>query len=212
MYAQSMPSPPVIPGPDPSSWQTFWSARVLADLREGVLVEANERVLYINPSYANLLGYDAHELIGMPLGQIIAPDDERRLLTFSHRRVRNEAAPFRYTFAARRSDGSTCRLVASISISSIEQHILITTIVHPIRSQDAAAAFAARHLGDLSEREQQILRMLLADKRPKEIAFELDISEKTVATHRRRIYDKLRFRSAHDMFLFGVEHDLIEWS
>lgn len=212
MYTHPISMPPMIPPPDAASWQTSWSARVLDDLREGVLIEVNEHVLYINPSYANLLGYDVCQLIGRPLGQIIAGADERRLLTFSQRRVRNETAPYRYTFDARRNDGSACRLIASISVSLIEQHMLITTIVHPIRSADAIAAFAAQHLRELSDREQQILRMFLADKRPKEIAFELDISEKTVATHRRRINDKLGFHTAHDMFRFGIEHDLIEWS
>jgi two-component system invasion response regulator UvrY len=47
----------------------------------------------------------------------------------------------------------------------------------------------------LSMREVEVLKLLSSGKRNKEIAFELDINEKTVSTYRSRIMKKLKVRN-----------------
>lgn len=188
-----------------------WPMAVLDNLRQGVLVERGGHVVYANRAYAALLGFaDRTQLIGMRVRQLIAPEDRTRLLGFSERRMHGDAAPFQYWFNACRTDGSVIRIFASISVVGAGADTLITTMVKPVRADESHAE--PKHLGALSERERQVIRMLLAGKRPKEIAFELQISQKTVATHRRRLYDKLGFQNSQDLFRFGVQHDLVEWS
>lgn len=58
---------------------------------------------------------------------------------------------------------------------------------------------AAALLGQLTERETQILRAVVAGKPNKQIARELDIAMKTVEAHRARLMKKLNARSAADL-------------
>lgn len=55
------------------------------------------------------------------------------------------------------------------------------------------AAILSEHIGseELTPAESNILRMIVGGKSNKEIAFALDISENTVKTHARNIFDKL---------------------
>ncbi|UCC30501.1 MAG: response regulator transcription factor [Phycisphaerales bacterium] len=61
-----------------------------------------------------------------------------------------------------------------------------------IRRQEAARAEVAARLALLSPREHEVIEMLAAGKTPKQIAFELDLSRKTVDVHRGHIMMKMR--------------------
>lgn len=63
----------------------------------------------------------------------------------------------------------------------------------------------------LSKREQQILSKMVAGHRNKEIAFELDISPKTVATHRVRLLRKLHLADDRELLLYAVRNGLTDW-
>lgn len=58
----------------------------------------------------------------------------------------------------------------------------------------------AEHLALLSEREREVLELVLAGKPSREIAADLFISVKTVEFHRARIMQKLEVRSAAELF------------
>lgn len=66
-------------------------------------------------------------------------------------------------------------------------------------------------VGRLSQREMEVLSRILAGKGTKEIAMELDVSDKTVATHRGRLLKKLNLHSSHDLFVYAVRHRLVDW-
>ncbi len=61
----------------------------------------------------------------------------------------------------------------------------------------------------LSEREQSIVGLLIKDFTPKEIAFELDINEKTVSYHKKRIMKKLNLKGKGDLIKFAIDIGLI---
>lgn len=61
----------------------------------------------------------------------------------------------------------------------------------------------------LSRREAEVLRMILDGKRLKEIAALLDISVKTVTTHRSRLLRKLGLEDNLGLFRYGVRAGLI---
>lgn len=63
----------------------------------------------------------------------------------------------------------------------------------------------------LSPRELEVLSRILAGKGTKEIAVDLGMSDKTVATHRGRLLKKLDLRSSRDLYLFAVQHRLVDW-
>ncbi|HYR27781.1 MAG TPA: response regulator transcription factor [Thermoanaerobaculia bacterium] len=65
---------------------------------------------------------------------------------------------------------------------------------------------------DLSPRERDIMLRLVRGARPKEIARDLDISEKTVATHRARLMKKLRVDDNRQLLLYALKAGLTDWA
>jgi len=64
----------------------------------------------------------------------------------------------------------------------------------------------------LSPRELEIMLRLARGSRPKEIACELSISEKTVATHRARLMKKLQVTDNRQLLLYALKAGLTDWA
>ncbi len=62
----------------------------------------------------------------------------------------------------------------------------------------------------LSGREYQILRMIATGRTPKEIAAELNLSEKTVATYRTRLLEKMNMKRNAELIRYAVENRLVD--
>ena len=62
----------------------------------------------------------------------------------------------------------------------------------------------------LSPRESEVMNMILNGRRLKEIAAVLDISVKTVTTHRSRLLRKLSLDDNLGLYRYGVRHGLIK--
>jgi two-component system, NarL family, invasion response regulator UvrY len=60
----------------------------------------------------------------------------------------------------------------------------------------------------LSNRELEVLRRIVAGQRLSDIADELHLSIKTISTHKRRIQDKLHLPSMAALIRYGMEHGL----
>jgi DNA-binding NarL/FixJ family response regulator len=60
----------------------------------------------------------------------------------------------------------------------------------------------------LTAREQEVLRMLADGKRVKEIAHDLNISAKTVESHRQNIMDKLEIHSTIELARYALREGL----
>lgn len=61
----------------------------------------------------------------------------------------------------------------------------------------------------LSPREREVMNMILSGRRLKEIAVTLDISVKTVTTHRSRLLKKLGIDDNLGLYRYGVRNGLI---
>jgi DNA-binding CsgD family transcriptional regulator len=61
----------------------------------------------------------------------------------------------------------------------------------------------------LSKREREVMSMMLEGQRLKEIAARLDISVKTVTTHRSRLMKKLRVDDNLGLYRYGIRNRLI---
>jgi DNA-binding NarL/FixJ family response regulator len=61
----------------------------------------------------------------------------------------------------------------------------------------------------LSRREKEVMSMMLEGQRLKEIAARLDISVKTVTTHRSRLLKKLRVDDNLGLYRYGIRNGLI---
>lgn len=62
----------------------------------------------------------------------------------------------------------------------------------------------------LSNRELEVLRLIAVGKTIKEIAAELSLSEKTVATYRTRISEKMRLGTNVELTRYAIQHGLTD--
>lgn len=95
-----------------------WLRGIFDASGDGIFVENNGRIVYINDSYARLLGYDAFgELLGCAVADILLPEDARQIKKIGEAHLRGEIVPPVYEFKARRKDGSIVELEAAVSTS-----------------------------------------------------------------------------------------------
>ncbi len=177
---------------------------VLDHAPDGVLVECGNAIAYMNAAYARMLGYDKPaDLATKSIRDIALPDELDRLIFFGRCREEGKPAPTRYTFRARSRGGEVVTLDASISAARSDGDLLITTIVRPVHAPRETLALPGTK--QLSPREREVVTMLLEGKRSKEIALQLEVSEKTIWTHRARAFQKLGVRGANDLFRMAMD-------
>ena len=109
-----------------------------------------------------------------------------------------------------------------LSKSSVPEELL-TAIRHVAQGKRYVSRALAEHLADqlaegdllqpahtrLSQREFEVLRLLAAGRKTKEIAEELYVSSPTIATHRARILEKLHLASTAELVRYAVENHLV---
>ena len=86
--------------------------------------------------------------------------------------------------------------------------------VSPVLAEHLAGSLAggqseASH-DSLSNRELQVLKMIALGKTLKEIGSELSLSEKTVATYRARISEKMGLPTNVDLTRYAMRHGLVD--
>jgi DNA-binding NarL/FixJ family response regulator len=69
---------------------------------------------------------------------------------------------------------------------------------------------AATNVSHLTEREIEVITLLAQGKSNKEVASKLDISTRTIESHRNHIMRKMRFQSYSDLVRFAVKNNLVE--
>lgn len=100
---------------------------------DGILVEFEERINYVNKSYTRLFGYDEpEELTGKHISVVIAADDLERVLTFGADRVNGRESPASYEFKGRKKDGTSIDVEASVSMSNAAGQNYITTMIRDV--------------------------------------------------------------------------------
>jgi DNA-binding NarL/FixJ family response regulator len=107
-----------------------------------------------------------------------------------------EAAPAELEIALQAIRRNETYLSPAVSTKMIERFV-------------RAPVVAVNPLDALTTRQLQILTMIAGRKGTKEIAFELDLSEKTVAAHRAQIMERLGVRDVVGLVLLAVRHGLV---
>jgi two-component system, NarL family, invasion response regulator UvrY len=69
---------------------------------------------------------------------------------------------------------------------------------------------AGEEYRDLSHREDQVLRAIVAGKTLTEISVELNLSAKTITTYRARILEKLGLSNNAELIRYAIHHKLID--
>jgi DNA-binding NarL/FixJ family response regulator len=61
----------------------------------------------------------------------------------------------------------------------------------------------------LTARQREVLRLLALGRSTKEIAYELELSAKTVESHRAQIMERLAIRDVAGLVVYAIQHDII---
>jgi DNA-binding NarL/FixJ family response regulator len=98
------------------------------------------------------------------------------------------------------------------TIQSLNCHQLELQKIELLQLIEALSPANSNHNGHhqrLSPRESEVMSMILEGRRLKEIAAKLDISVKTVTTHRSRLLRKLGLEDNLGLYRYGVRNGLI---
>ena len=121
-------------------------------------------------------------------------------------------APTRYTFRACARGGDVVTFDATISQTRIDGELFIMTMVRELQADvqpSRAVKLDIPGVKRLSAREHEVLQHMLSGRRSKEIALLLNVSEKTIFTHRSRAFRKLALRGDRDLFRLAAELGLV---
>lgn len=88
--------------------------------------------------------------------------------------------------------------------------VTLTRLLAQVAREREEQRDAQKLLGDLTDREREILQLLAAGKRNDDIARDLYISPQTVQTHVRNILGKLRVHSKLEAVAFAVRNGAIQ--
>ncbi len=103
---------------------------------------------------------------------------------------------------------------ADILVAAVKKVLSGGRYVSPAVAEKLAQAAAEGWSGtpheNLSHREMQVLQMIATGKTIKEIAAELALSEKTIATYRSRISEKLGLSTNVELTRYAMQHGLVE--
>ena len=162
------------------------------------LVKANEYdVAVIDMSMPGLSGMDLIKRLGIERPKL-------RLLVLSMHGEQQYAARALKAGAAGylNKDSAAEQLVGAIrKLAAGGVHI----------GEAAAASLVSASAGGhqaLSDRELEVLRLLVEGKSPTEVAGQLHLSVKTVSTHKSRIQEKLGLKSTADLVRYALENKL----
>jgi two-component system cell cycle sensor histidine kinase/response regulator CckA len=123
--------------PEEALWSSReWLEAIFRASRDGIVVEADEKVVFANEAAARLHGFeDPREMAGLPCTSFQLPEDSARMLEYGRKRLRGEPVPSVYPFRGRCKDGSAIDLEASVSTCRLGGKDYIITIVRDIRER-----------------------------------------------------------------------------
>ncbi|HIF00077.1 MAG TPA: PAS domain S-box protein [Planctomycetes bacterium] len=172
------------------------------------VMDVNGCLQEVNPGMAQALGYDSEELNQISLLDLLHVDQQsagRQVLS----RLASGKPAVEMNSQFLRKDGSVCHVEWNASPAGDAG--LIYAAARDISSelteqdrrgrQDAAAA----RLDRLSPRERQILEMVVTGKASKVIAHELDLSKRTVETHRANLMKKLKLSTTAELIRLSLQ-------
>lgn len=179
----------------------------------GVAVNGGEvlEALHHNPVDLLLLDMTMPGISGVDLiTRVKAQNPQQRILVLS---MHNEAQIARRALAAGASgyltkDSDPEVLLAAIRKVAAGGRYIDASLVEALVFDSGDSGGQLPH-EQLSERELQILRLLVQGRSVNEIAEALVISNKTVSTHKSRLMQKLKLNNNAELVRYGVDHALI---
>lgn len=159
----------------------------------GICVICDRVIQHCNPTFAAIFGYEQDELHGQTLASLYPSPSEYQTIAPKGYDAMREQSSYSDERIMRRKDGSIfwCHVVGR----SLDQNN--PTAYSVWTAEDLSSKRATEN--NLTAREREIAQFITLGKTSKEIARQLEISHRTVETHRARIMRKIGASSHSEM-------------
>ncbi len=168
-------------------------------------------IVACNQAFIDLTGYSAEEILGHNCRFLAGPDTEPWLTQAITDGVA-ERRPVMVEILNYKKDGTPFRNAVVVAPIFDDDDELAYFFGSQIELQDedtgpsvTQRARAAEKIRQLSPRQLEVLKLVASGLRNKQIAWELQLSEKTVKMHRGLAMEKLGVQTAAEMIRIAVE-------
>jgi two-component system cell cycle sensor histidine kinase/response regulator CckA len=120
---------------------------LVENVNDGIVISQRDKFIFLNPRFAELLGYEPRELLMKDYREVYTPQSLEILMKRAERRSRGEEVPARYETVFRKKDGTEMPVEANVRI---------------IDYRGELATFAV--IRDISERKQMEEEIVKAQK------------------------------------------------
>ena len=168
-------------------------------------------IIACNQAFMDLTGYSEEEIVGRNCRFLAGPATEPWLTETIRQGVRERRAVM-VEILNYKKDGTKFRNAVVVAPIFDEAGELEYFHGSQVELEDGAQspmltrrARATEKIKELSKRQLEVLTMVAAGLRNKQIAYELGLSEKTIKMHRGLAMEKLGAKSSADMIRLAVE-------
>jgi PAS domain S-box-containing protein len=168
-------------------------------------------IVECNTAFITLTGYDREEIIGHNCRFLTGKDTEPWLAEMLRNGIRRRQ-PVMVEILNYKKDGTPFRnavMVAPIFDEAGELEYFLGSQVEiaedVARANDARREAAHDRVAALSRRQREVLVQMAAGKLNKQIAFGLNLSERTVKMHRGAVFKALGVRTSADAIRLAIE-------
>lgn len=168
-------------------------------------------IIACNQAFCDLTGFDRDEIIGRNCRFLAGEDTEPWLTEALRTGIRNRE-PVLAEILNYKKDGTPFRnavMVAPIFGADGEiEYFLGSQVEIPEEQAEANQTRredALRQVNRLSRRQREILLLMAAGKLNKQIAYELNLSERTIKMHRSALFRALGVRTTADAIRVAIE-------
>lgn len=168
-------------------------------------------IIACNDAFLRLTGYERDEIIGRNCRFLRGPDTEPELSETLRKAIR-EQRPVMVEILNYRKDGSSFRnavMIAPILDDEGKAEYFLGSQMELLDNVDRGAAERRRaaefKVAGLTPRQREILLLMAGGKLNKQIAYQLDLSERTVKMHRSALFRALGAQTSADAIRVAVE-------
>jgi PAS domain S-box-containing protein len=131
----------------------------------GVVIVQDEMIRYVNAAVTAITGFASDELLGMPLRELVHPEDRDLAVARAQARLRDDSVPVRVEYRLRTKSGGQCWVDLTVGlVEHMGRPALLGTAFDVTERHDSAEALRAS-LAELQKREEQL--RLLAQRQVK---------------------------------------------
>lgn len=183
------------------------------------IVSPTQGCVEVNDRLCDMFGYERRELMRTPWAALVHPDDLAGDISLYDRILSGEVDGHRKAKRWIRKNGDIVLTNVSLKCQRREDRSVdyFAAMIEEVTRLDRSAAGgpvagvqAMPTAQALSRREREVTRLIGLGRTVKEIAADLELSEKTVSTYRGRVLIKLKLKTTADLIRYALKNHLAE--